>query len=199
MQYFHNPLQPGGGGGIDKDKAITLTLWNKIESALREQSGSDQILFHAEVKRLCLVVEAALEVWDPKTKGEQDSKAIFLRELSIQLRILAHMRRLDAQGVEQSALGASEKAKMQTPGMKSGAETLLEVLRTSITLSEQELLEGIGVQPLAMVLVEKQQLFEELGNHFFRLHDHVGKRRTDVERTLQQLLTLHSRKAPEKA
>ena len=75
----------------------------------------------------------------------------------------------------------------------------MEVLRTSITLSEQELLEGIGVQPLAMVLVEKQQLFEELGNHFFRLHDHVGKRRTDVERTLQQLLTLHSRKAPEKA
>lgn len=196
MQFFQNPLQPTGGGaaGIDKDKATALNLWNKLESALREQS-SDQILFHAEVKRLCLVVEAGLEVWDPKRHPEQDPRAIFLRQLSIQLRILAHMRKLDPPRVEAAAQRAAERSGSDPGGSRSGAEHLLEALQESIALSEEELLEGIGVQPLAMVLVEKQALFEELGPHFYRLHDHVGKRRADVERTLGQLLTLHSRKA----
>jgi hypothetical protein len=179
---------------MDKDKATALSLWNKLESAIREQS-SDQILFHAEVKRLCLVVEAGLEVWDPKRHPDQDPKAIFLRQLSIQLRILAHMRKLDGPKVEAAAKLAAERSRQDSSGTKSGSEYLLEALQESLTLSEEQLLEGIGVQPLAMVLVEKQPLFEELGPHFFRLHDHVSKRRADVERTLGQLLTLHSRKA----
>lgn len=196
MQFFQNPLQPTGGAvGIDKDKATALSLWNKIESALREQTGSDQILFHAEVKRLCLVVEAALELWDPKRHENQDPKALFLRQLSIQLRILAHMRKLEGPKVEEAAQKAADRARLDTTGAKSGSEYLLEALQESLHLPEEQLLEGIGVQPLALVLVEKQQLFEELGPHFYRLHDHVGKRRTDVERTLGQLLTLHSRKA----
>lgn len=194
MQFFQNPLQPTGGAvGIDKDKAQALSLWNKLESAIREQSN-DQILFHAEVKRLCLVVEAGLELWDPKRHPDQDARAIFLRELSIQLRILAHMRKLEGAKVEAAAQKAVERARQDATGTKSGSEFLLESLQESITLSEEQLLEGIGVQPLAIVLVEKQQLFEDLGPHFYRLHDHVGKRRADVERTLGQLLTLHSRK-----
>jgi hypothetical protein len=189
-------MQPTGGAiGIDKDKALTLSLWNKVESALREQSANDQILFHAEVKRLCLVVEAGLEIWDPKRHEGQDPKALFLRQLSIQLRILAHMRKLDGPKVEAAAQKAAERSRNDVSGNKSGAEYLLEALQESITLTEEQLLEGIGVQPLAMVLVEKQHLFEELGPNFYRLHDHVGKRRADVERTLGQLLTLHSRKA----
>lgn len=90
MQYFHHPLQPTSGG-VDKEKVKGLTLWSKIEQALRKQSGTDQILFHAELKRLCLVVEAALELWDPKNNKDQDPKALFLRQFSIQLRILAHI------------------------------------------------------------------------------------------------------------
>lgn len=196
MQFFQNPLQPTGGAvGIDKDKAAALSLWNKIESAVREQTGSDQILFHAEVKRLCLVVEAALEVWDPKRHENQDPRALFLRQLSIQLRILAHMRKLEGSKVEEAAQKAADRSRLDASGSKSGSEYLLEALQESLHLSEEQLLEGIGVQPLALVLVEKQQLFEELGPHFYRLHDHVGKRRSDVERTLGQLLTLHSRKA----
>ncbi len=196
MQFFQNPLQPTGGAvGIDKDKAAALSLWNKIESAVREQTGSDQILFHAEVKRLCLVVEAALEVWDPKRHENQDPRALFLRQLSIQLRILAHMRKLEGPKVEEAAQKAADRSRLDASGSKSGSEYLLEALQESLHLSEEQLLEGIGVQPLALVLVEKQQLFEELGPHFYRLHDHVGKRRSDVERTLGQLLTLHSRKA----
>lgn len=195
MQFFQNPLQPTGGAvGIDKDKAAALQLWNKLESAIREQSN-DQILFHAEVKRLCLVVEAGLEIWDPKKNPNQDAKSIFLRQLSIQLRILAHMRKLEPAKVEASAQKAAERSNADASGAKSGAEYLLESLQESITLSEEQLLEGIGVQPLAIVLVEKQNLFEELGPNFYRLHDHVSKRRADVERTLGQLLTLHSRKA----
>jgi hypothetical protein len=189
-------MQPTGGPvGIDKDKAAALSLWNKVESAIREQAANDQILFHAEVKRLCLVVEAALELWDPKRHENQDPRALFLRQLSIQLRILAHMRKLEGPKVEAAAQQASERSRGDTAGTKSGAEHLLEALQSSITLSEEQLLEGIGVQPLALVLVEKQQLFEDLGPIFYRLHDHVGKRRADVERTLGQLLTLHSRKA----
>ena len=79
---------------------------------------------------------------------------------------------------------------------KSGAEHYLEALRTQIQLTEDQLLEGIGVQPLAAVLVEQKSLFEDLGGVFYRIHDHVTKRRGDVEHTLQQLLTLHSRKKP---
>jgi hypothetical protein len=196
VQFFHNPLQPPtGAAAVDKDKAVALSLWNKVESAIREQAAGDQILFHAEVKRLCLVVEAGLELWDPKKHPDQDAKAIFLRQLSIQLRILAHMRKLDPARVEQAAQQAAERSHGDASGTRSGAEYLLESLQNAITLSEEQLLEGIGVQPLALVLVEKQQLFEELGPHFYRLHDHVGKRRADVERTLGQLLTLHSRKA----
>lgn len=196
MQFFQNPLQPmGGNPGIDKDKAVALTLWNKMESALREQTSGDPILFHAEVKRLCLVVEAALELWDPKEKPDQDARALFLRQLSIQLRILAHMRRLEPAKVELAAQQAAEQRRLNPHRQCSGAEDLLESLQTQITLQEDELLEGIGVQPLALVLVEKQHLFEEFGPHFARLHDHVGKRRSEVERTLQQLLTLHSRKS----
>ena len=197
MQFFQNPLQPVGGGavGMDKDKAAALSLWNKIESALREQSAGDQILFHAEVKRLCLVVEAGLELWDPKKNPTQEPKAIFLRQLSVQMRILAHMRKLEPSKVEAAAQQAADLSRQDASGTKSGAEYLLEALQTHLTLTEEQLLEGIGVQPLALVLVEKQQLFEDLGPHFYRLHDHVGKRRTDVERTLGQLLTLHSRKA----
>lgn len=195
MHFFHNPLQPTTGAvGVDKDKAAALTLWNKIESAIREQTGKDQILFQAEVKRLCLVVEAGLDVWDPKKNENQDAKALFLRELSIQLRILAHMRKLEPEKVEQAAQQAAERSSQDISGTKSGAEYLLESLQNHITLSEEQLLEGIGVQPLALVLVEKQNLFEDLGPNFYRLHDHVGKRRTDAERTLGQLLTLHSRK-----
>ena len=196
MHFYQNPLQPTTGAvGIDKDKAAALTLWNKIESAIREQAGTDQILFHAEVKRLCLVVEAGLELWDPKKNENQDAKALFLRQLSIQLRILAHMRKLDPAKVEQAAQQAAERSSQDSSGSKSGAEYLLESLQNHLSLSEEQLLEGIGVQPLALVLVEKQNLFEELGPHFYRLHDHVGKRRTDAERTLGQLLTLHSRKS----
>lgn len=195
MHFYQNPLQPNTGAvGIDKDKAVALTLWGKIESAIREQAGNDQILFHAEVKRLCLVVEAGLEVWDPKENENQDAKALFLRQLSIQLRILAHMRKLDPAKVEQAAQQAAERSNGDTSGTKSGAEYLLESLQNHISLSEEQLLEGIGVQPLALVLVEKQSLFEDLGPNFYRLHDHVGKRRADAERTLGQLLTLHSRK-----
>lgn len=195
MQFFQNPLQPTGGAvGIDKDKATALQLWNKLESAIREQSN-DQILFHAEVKRLCLVVEAGLELWDPKKNPTADPKSIFLRQLSIQLRVLAHMRKLDPAKVDMAAQRAAERSNADPSGTKSGAEYLLESLQQEIALSEEQLLEGIGVQPLAIVLVEKQTLFEELGPHFYRLHDHVSKRRADVERTLGQLLTLHSRKA----
>lgn len=195
MHFYQNPLQPTTGAvGIDKDKAAALTLWNKIESAIREQAGSDQILFHAEVKRLCLVVEAGLELWDPNKNENQDAKALFLRQLSIQLRILAHMRKLDPAKVEQAAQQAAERSSQDGSGSKSGAEYLLESLQNHLSLSQEQLLEGIGVQPLALVLVEKQNLFEELGPHFYRLHDHVGKRRADAERTLGQLLTLHSRK-----
>lgn len=194
MQYFHHPLQPTTGGGVDKDKVKGLTLWSKIEQALRKQSGTDQILFHAELKRLCLVVESALELWDPQVKKDQDSKALFLRQLSIQLRILAHMRKLAPNQVETAAHQGNARA--QVDKTKSGAEHYLEALRGQINLSEEQLLEGIGVQPLAAVLVEQQSLFEDLGGVFYRIHDHVTKRRGDVEHTLQQLLTLHSRKKP---
>lgn len=193
MQYFHHPLQPTSGA-VDKDKVKGLTLWTKIEGALRKQTGADQILFHAELKRLCLVVEAALEVWDPNAKKDQDPQALFLRELSIQLRILAHMRKLTPNQVETAAHRGTALAK--TDKNRSGAEHYLSALRTAITLTEEQLLEGIGVQPLAAVLVENQQMFEELGTKFFRIHDHVTKRRGDVEHTLQQLLTLHARKKP---
>lgn len=193
MQYFHHPLQPTSGA-VDKDKVRGLTLWTKVEQALRKQAGTDQILFHAELKRLCLVVEAALELWDPQTKKDQDPKALFLRQFSIQLRILAHMRKLNPTQVETAAhQGHARAAKDKS---KSGAEHYLEALRQQINLSEEQLLEGIGVQPLAAVLVEQQELFEELGTVFFRIHDHVTKRRGDVEHTLQQLLTLHARKKP---
>jgi hypothetical protein len=193
VQYFHHPLQPTSGG-VDKDKVKGLTLWSKIESALRKQSGTDQILFHAEMKRLCLVVESALEIWDPQSKLDQDSKALFLRQLSIQLRILAHMRKLTPNQVETAAHQGNAKAKVDKT--KSGAEHYLGALRLQIKLTEEQLLEGIGVQPLAAVLVEEQSLFEDLGGVFFRIHDHVTKRRSDVEHTLNQLLTLHSRKKP---
>lgn len=193
MQYFHHPLQPTSGG-VDKEKVKGLTLWSKIEQALRQQSGSDQILFHAELKRLCLVVEAALELWDPQANKEQNPKTLFLRQLSIQLRILAHMRKLTPNQVEAAAHKGNVRAEKDKT--KSGAEHLLEALRAQIQLSEEQLLEGIGVQPLAAVLVEQQSLFEELGEVFHRIHDHVSKRRGDVEHTLQQLLTLHSRKKP---
>lgn len=191
MQYFHHPLQPTTGG-VDKDKVKGLTLWTKIEQALRKQSGTDQILFHAELKRLCLVVEAALEIWDPQNQKDQDSKPLFLRQLSIQLRILAHMRKLTPKQVETAAHIGNAKQKVDKT--KSGAEHYLEALRSQIKLTEEQLLEGIGVQPLAAVLVEEQSLFEDLGGVFYRIHDHVTKRRGDVEHTLQQLLTLHSRK-----
>ena len=193
MQYFHHPLQPTSGG-VDKEKVKGLTLWSKIEQALRKQSGNDQILFHAELKRLCLVVESALELWDPKNNKEQDPKALFLRQFSIQLRILAHMRKLNPTQVETAAHQGNAKAKLDKA--KSGAEHYLEALRTQIQLTEDQLLEGIGVQPLAAVLVEEKSLFEDLGGVFYRIHDHVTKRRGDVEHTLQQLLTLHSRKKP---
>ena len=193
MQYFHHPLQPTSGG-VDKDKVKALTLWNKIEQALRKQAGKDQILFHAELKRLCLVVESSLELWDPQAKKDQDSKALFLRELSIQLRILAHMRCLQPNQVEAAAQKGSAQAKNDKT--KSGAEHYLLALRSSLNLTEEQLLEGIGVQPLAAVLVEQQALFEDLGEVFYRIHDHVTKRRGDVEHTLNQLLTLHSRKKP---
>lgn len=193
MQFFQNPLGPIPGAAVDKEKAIALNTWNKIESALREQCGGDQILFHAEVKRLCLVVEAALELWDPKEKPDLDPKALFLRELSIQMRILAHMRKLEPAAVE-AAAEVSLQQKASSSGGVSGAEVLLRTLQANITLSEEELLEGIGVQPLAMVLVDKQPLFEELGACFYRLYDHVGKRRQDSERTLGQLLSLRSNK-----
>lgn len=191
MQYFHHPLQPMTGG-VDKDKVRALTLWNKIEQALRKQSSNDQILFHAELKRLCLVVEAALELWDPKNKKDQDAKALFLRELSIQMRILAHMRKLQPSQVETAAQQGNSLAKNDKT--KSGAEHYLIALQLQVNLSEEELLEGIGVQPLAAVLVDEQPLFEEFGGIFYRIHDHVTKRRGDVEHTLTQLLTLHSRK-----
>ena len=191
MQYFHHLLQPSSGG-VDKDKVKALTTWTKIEQALRKQAGTDQILFHAELKRLCLVVEASLELWDPQNKKDQDPKTLFLRQLSIQLRILAHMRKLTANQVETAAHQGNQKAKSDPS--KSGAEHYLEALRQTISLSEEQLLEGIGVQPLAAVLVEQQALFEDLGTLFYRIHDHVTKRRGDVEHTLQQLLTLHSRK-----
>lgn len=191
MQYFHHPLQPTTGG-VDKDKVKALTLWTKIEQALRKHASNDQILFHAELKRLCLVVESALELWDPQTKKDLDSKALFLRELSIQMRILAHMRKLQPEQVETAAHQGNATAKHDKS--KSGAEHYLNALSRAITLSEEQLLEGIGVQPLAAVLVEERTLFEELGTVFYRIHDHVGKRRSDVEHTLNQLLTLHSRK-----
>ncbi len=191
MQYFHHPLQPTSGV-VDKDKVRALTLWNKIEQALRKQASNDQILFHAELKRLCLVVEAALELWDPQTKKEQDAKALFLRELSIQMRILAHMRKLQPDQVEAAAQEGHAVAKSDKT--KSGAEHYLNALSKAVILSEEQLLEGIGVQPLAAVLVEERTLFEELGTLFYRIHDHVSKRRSDVEHTLNQLLTLHSRK-----
>lgn len=193
MQFFHHPLRPLTGGA-DKDKVKALTQWNKIEQALRKQSGGDQILFHAELKRLCLVVESALELWDPQSTPDQDSRALFLRELSIQLRILAHMRKLNSAQVEAAAKAGNTRA--QHDKTRSGAEHYLDALRSAITLSEDQLLEGIGVQPLASVLVEEQSLFEELGDVFYRIHDHVSKRRSDVEHTLNQLLTLHSRKPP---
>lgn len=193
MQYFHHPLQPTSGG-VDKDKVKALTLWSKIEQALRKQTGNDQILFHAELKRLCLVVEASLELWDPQKNKDQDPKALFLRQLSIQLRILAHMRKLTPAQVEVAANEGTAAAKSDTT--RSGAEHLLDALRRAINLSEEQLLEGIGVQPLAAVLVENRAFFEELGELFYRIHDHVSKRRGEVENTLQQLLTLHSRKKP---
>lgn len=191
MQYFHHPLQPTSGV-VDKDKVRALTLWNKIEQALRKQASNDQILFHAELKRLCLVVEASLELWDPQTKKDQDAKALFLRELSIQMRILAHMRKLRPDQVETAAHQGNALAKNDST--KSGAEHYLNALSRAVTLTEEQLLEGIGVQPLAAVLVEERALFEELGTIFHRIHDHVSKRRSDVEHTLNQLLTLHSRK-----
>lgn len=191
MQYFHNPLQPTGGG-VNKEKATALSIWNKIESALRKACNSDQILFHAEAKRLCLVVEAALEVWDPQAKPELDAKTLFLRQLSVQMRIFSHMRKLTPDKVE--AAGARASAKSQQDKSKSGAEHSLDALRQEVQLSEEQLLEGIGIQPLATVLVEQQELFNQLGDVFFHIHDHVTKRRADVERTLGQLLTLHSRK-----
>lgn len=193
MHYFHHPLQPTTGG-VDKDKVKGLTLWTKIEQALRKQSGTDQILFHAELKRLCLVVEASLELWDPQSKKDQDPKALFLRQFSIQLRVLAHMRKLTPNQVETAAHQGNARAEKDKT--KSGAEHYLDALRKQINLSEEQLLEGIGVQPLAAVLVEQQELFEQLGTVFFRIHDHVTKRRGDVEHTLQQLLTLHARKKP---
>lgn len=194
MQFFQNPLGPPPGAAVDKEKAIALNLWNKIESALKEQCEGDLILFHAEVKRMCLVIEAGLELWDPRVEPAVDPKAIFLRELSIQMRILAHMRCLSPEKVDEAASDAARKKDSNLVDRLSGAELLLQSLQAQITLSEEELLNGIGVQPLAMVLVEKQQLFEELGPHFYRLHDHATKRRADVERTLTQLLTLRSRK-----
>ena len=193
MQYFHHPLQPTTGA-VDKGKVRALTLWSKIEQALRKHAGKDQILFHAELKRLCLVVEASLELWDPQAQNGQDAKSLFLRELSIQLRILAHMRKLTPSQVEAAA--HQGQAAAQRDRSKSGAEHYLEALRKVVSLSEEQLLEGIGVQPLAAILVEEQSLFEELGTCFFRIHDHVTKRRGDVEHTLNQLLTLHSRKKP---
>jgi hypothetical protein len=193
VQYFQHPLQPTSGA-VDKEKVKALTLWTKIEQALRKQAGSDQILFHAELKRLCLVVEASLELWDPQNNKEQDPKALFLRQLSIQLRVLAHMRKLDSSQVETAAHQGNARAAQDSS--KSGAEHLLDALRNAVNLSEEQLLEGIGVQPLAAVLVDHQNLFEELGVCFFRIHDHVTKRRGDVEHTLQQLLTLHARKKP---
>ncbi|MFA5504945.1 MAG: hypothetical protein WC314_06670 [Vulcanimicrobiota bacterium] len=194
MQYFHHPLQPTSGG-VDKEKVKGLTLWSKIEQALRKQSGNDQILFHAELKRLCLVVEAALELWDPQVNKDQDPQALFLRQFSIQLRVLAHMRKLTPNQVETAALQGNQRAGVDKS--KSGAEHYLEALQKQIQLSEEQLLEGIGVQPLAAVLVEEQSLFRDLGAVFYRIHDHVTKRRGDVEHTLQQLLTLHSRKKPQ--
>ena len=191
LQYFHNPLQPTGGG-VNKEKASALSIWNKIESALRKASNSDQILFHAEAKRLCLVVEAALEVWDPQAKPDLDAKTLFLRQLSVQMRIFSHMRKLTAEKVE--AAGVRASAKSAEDKTKSGAEHSLDALRLEIKLTEEQLLEGIGVQPLATVLVEHQDLFNQLGEVFFHIHDHVTKRRADVERTLGQLLTLHARK-----
>lgn len=193
MQYFHHPLQPTSGG-VDKDKVKGLTLWSKIEQALRKQTGTDQILFHAELKRLCLVVEASLEIWDPQNAKDQDPKALFLRQFSIQLRILAHMRKLQTNQVETAAHQST--AASANDKSRSGAEHMLDALRKAIILSEEQLLEGIGVQPLAAVLVEQQSLFEELGTLFYRIHDHVTKRRGEVEHTLQQLLALHSRKKP---
>lgn len=193
MQFFQNPLQPtGGGGAVDKDKVKALTAWSKIESALRKQCGTNQILFHAEVKRLCLVVEASLELWDPKVNPDQEPKPLFLKQLSVQMRVLAHMRKLPSEAVEKCAESANAKA--ESDRTRSGSEHFLDALRAAINLSEDQLLEGIGMQPIAIVLVEQQQLFEDLGEVFFRLHDHATKRREDVERTLVQLLTLHSRK-----
>lgn len=192
MQYFHNPLQPTGGGTVDKDKVKALTAWSKIESALRKQCEKNQILFHAEVKRLCLVVEASLELWDPKVNEGQEPKPLFLRQLSIQMRILAHMRKLAPDVVEKCAESANERAERDKS--RSGSDHFLDSLRSALSLTEDQLLEGIGMQPIAIVLVEQQQLFEDLGEVFHRLHDHVGKRREDVERTLAQLLTLHARK-----
>lgn len=176
---------------MDKEKVRAIGVWSKVESALRKHGGKDQILFHAELKRLCLVVEAALELWDPQLNKDQDPQALFLRQLSIQLRILAHMRKLTPQQVEIAAEQGSTIAK--TDKTKSGAEHLLIALRKSVKLNEEQLLEGIGVQPLAVVLVEQQALFEELGKTFYRIHDHVTKRRADVEHTLTQLLTLHKK------
>ena len=193
MQYFHHPLQPSGGG-LDKEKVRAIGLWSKVESALRKHGGKDQILFHAELKRLCLVVEAALELWDPQVHKDQDPQALFLRQLSIQLRILAHMRKLSPEQMEKAATVGNASA--ATDKTKSGSEHLLLALRKSVKLSEEQLLEGIGVQPLALVLVEQQALFEELGKVFFRIHEHVTKRRADVEHTLTQLLTLHKNKKP---
>jgi len=193
VQYFHHPLQPTQGA-VDKDKVRALGLWTKIEQALRKHSGNDQILYHAELKRLCLVVEAALELWDPNTKKDQDPKGLFLRQLSIQLRVLAHMRKLNATQVETAAQQGNAAKKRDES--KSGTEHFLEALRKAIPLTEEQVLEGIGVQPLAAVLVEQQSLFEEFGTTFFRIHDHVTKRRGEVENTLQQLLTLHARKKP---
>ncbi len=209
MQFFHNPLQPTGQG-VDKDKAKALTIWNKLESALRQQSNPDQILFQAELKRLCLVVEAALEIWDATappppmpgtdplsagaTPDQRDTRATFLRQLSIQLRILAHMRKLSTEQVEKAAQDANLKAQQCQDPNRSSAESLLESLQLAVSLTEDELLEGIGVQPLALTLVENQALFEDLGDHFFRIREHISKRRGEAERTLGQLLTLHSSK-----
>ncbi len=201
MQFFHNPLQPTGVG-IDKDQIKALTTWNKLESALRQNSGADQLLFFTELKRLCLVVDASLELWDragdPGLIGSSPSKPepkpLFLRQLSVQLRLLAHMRKLPTEKVEEAVQRSGELAASNTDPNRSSAEILLEQLSFALVLTEDQLLEGIGVQPLAISLVEQQPLFEDLGEHFFRLRQHVGKRREEAERTLSQLLTLHSSK-----
>lgn len=192
MHFFQNPLasgQPKAGSGHAK----ALSLFHNLCAKIKAQAPQ-AVIYHTEVKKLCLAVEGAEEVrarLAAVQKEEIDLCGILIKEVQNQIRAFALIRMANDPQVEQAYTQANEEYTRHTGPGPSRTERFCTLLRNSIKpFDEDEFHTGMGIQPITHVLVHNQEDLTEFGGLFPHVLDQAFKTLYESNKVLAQLESL---------